>query len=552
MASVAEHVHDLAVQHRIGLSRYSTAVVHKVVAQLNRSEQAIIERLQRTDNESIAGQRLEQLLTEIRSIQAQGWAVIRARVNNTVDELAGVEVDFAAKLVDFGADTARVDIFSPAPPINQVVAAVNARPFQGRFLREWLDGAEEGAARLVRDTIRQGFVEGRTTDEIVRTIRGTKAQQYKNGLLEITRRSAETMVRTALTHTANAAAQETYKALGVVEWRFVATLDARTSLICSKLHGKIFKVGTGPQPPRHPNCRSTSVPMTDPIPGVAPMEFPTYEAWLKKQSVKTQIDVLGPKRAALFRTGGLKLEKFTDNVGKTLNLDQLRARDAAAFEKSGLDLPLKPPLGKPQDEIARFLADPKAQRKLLDKLYGSEASAQGALTYVRRVADLRDWKAQDPDLAAIRHYTSNAYGEINRRMRESGGTLEDRQFSVLASRGVVDLPDEVKEVWRAPAKRADVANRLWERAIVGEDLDIGNQLQSFSRSKGFAAAWSGTDVLLQVRNPRVAAYIDPISVNAGEDEVLFPLGLRYRVAALREEKVNGKTFRVIELEVVDD
>jgi hypothetical protein len=137
-------------------------------------------------------------------------------------------------------------------------------------------------------------------------------------------------------------------------------------------------------------------------------------------------------------------------------------------------------------------------------------------------------------------------------MRETGGTLEDRQFSALASRGVVDLPDETSTVWRAPARRSDVAERMWRGAVEGEHLDLGNQLLSFSRSKTFAQSWSGTSrLLVEIRNPRHGSYIDPISENSGEQEVLFPLGLRYRVASKREETVGGQVLRVIVLEVVE-
>jgi SPP1 gp7 family putative phage head morphogenesis protein len=153
-------------------------------------------------------------------------------------------------------------------------------------LRDWLKGTEEGAAARIRDVVRQGFIEGQTTSQIVRTLRGSAANQFKDGVLEVSRRGAEAMVRTALTHTANVAAQETYKALGVAEWRFVATLDNRTTLICASLHGRVFPVGEGPQPPRHFNCRSTSIAVVDAIPGVAPMPFPSYEEWLRNSRLQ--------------------------------------------------------------------------------------------------------------------------------------------------------------------------------------------------------------------------------------------------------------------------
>ena len=339
MALTPAKAHDLAVLHRVGLSRYSTGVVHKVMALLNRMEGEVTARLARTSNETIKGDRLEQLLAEIKAIQARGWQLVRARIDGEVATLAGAEAEFALRLAGVRINPTPFATFSPLPPIEQIVAAVNARPFQGRFLRGWLDGAEEGAAARVRDAVRQGFVEGRPSEDIVRLIRGTKAAQYRDGILETNRRGAEAMVRTAMTHTANVAAQAAWEANAdiVKAWRFVATLDARTTLICAGLHGKEFALGTGPQPPRHVNCRSTSIPVLDPIEGVAAFELPSYQAWLRAQPVEVQNDILGVTKARLFRDGGLSVDRFVDNKGRILTLQELRRRDLAAFKAAGLD-----------------------------------------------------------------------------------------------------------------------------------------------------------------------------------------------------------------------
>ena len=47
-------------------------------------------------------------------------------------------------------------------------------------------------------------------------------------------------------------------------------------------------------------------------------------------------ETLGKKRAALFKRGGVGLDKFTDLTGRPLSLDELRKTDAKAFELAGL------------------------------------------------------------------------------------------------------------------------------------------------------------------------------------------------------------------------
>ncbi|WP_230682103.1 hypothetical protein, partial [Streptococcus pneumoniae] len=50
----------------------------------------------------------------------------------------------------------------------QVYAAALARPFQGRLLADWAANVEASRMTLIRNAVRQGFVEGRTTDVIIR------------------------------------------------------------------------------------------------------------------------------------------------------------------------------------------------------------------------------------------------------------------------------------------------------------------------------------------------------------------------------------------------
>lgn len=318
---------DEAVLHRIALSRYSTATVRKVLALLNRTDKALAERILRADNEGRDPAQLEKLLEEIRALQSDGWTVVRGRMNEDVAALADVERIFSERMVRAGAQ-ASGSVVANAPTTAQVVAAVNARPFQGRFLRDWLSDAEAGAAKRVRDTLRQGFVEGRSVTALVREIRGSRANGYRDGVLEISRRGAEAMVRTALTHTAAVSAKETYQAMGVEEATFLAVLDSRTTLTCANLNGQSFPLDKFPWPPRHINCRSTAMPV---VSGVTKIEAPSYSDWLKRQPPEVQDDILGVRKAQLFRAGKLTLDRFTDNAGRVLTLEELKKRDGAAF-----------------------------------------------------------------------------------------------------------------------------------------------------------------------------------------------------------------------------
>jgi hypothetical protein len=59
----------------------------------------------------------------------------------------------------------------------------------------------------------------------------------------------------------------------------------------------------------------------------------TYQEWLRRQPPEFQDDVLGPTRAQLFRDGDVSLDRFVDESGEQLTLDQLRIRESAVWNR---------------------------------------------------------------------------------------------------------------------------------------------------------------------------------------------------------------------------
>lgn len=354
MPTTNEEVFDASVRHQIGILRYSSSVVRKVVALLNRVDDRLVTEIAKRGigDSSFTKRRLELLLDSVRAIIAEAYGRATTTLNDELKDLAGYERDFQLSMLG-KALPIRWDMVKPTSA--QLYAAVTARPFEGRLLKDWYTDLEAGAYRRLRDTIRMGYVEGRTTDQIVRDIRGTRAQQYKDGVLEVSRRGAEATVRTAINHTATIARNETYKenASVIKGVRWVSTLDARTSAVCRGRDGKVYPLDSGPRPPAHINCRSSTAPVLKSWKemGINLKEAPegtrasmdgqvaesvTYQDWLKRQPAEFQDDVLGKDKGKLFRKGGLPLDRFVDRSGKELTLDQLRQRESEAFQKAGL------------------------------------------------------------------------------------------------------------------------------------------------------------------------------------------------------------------------
>lgn len=338
---------DALIGHQIGLQRLSNATVRKIVALLNRVDARVVERLLRADLSALSKQRQEKLLSDVRkiieSVYEDATGALRIELNQLAQYEGEYQLDLFKRLVPV-----QIDYVTPSP--TQIVAAVNARPFQGRLLREWYKDIEAATQKRIRDSIRMGIVEGRTTDQMVRDIRGTRANGYKDGIIQTTRRNTEAVVRTAVNHTATAARQAFYEGntdvIKGVQW--TSTLDGRTSAVCRGRDGTVYPVDKGPRPPAHINCRSTVVPVTKSWAemGIKLGDAPqgtrasmngqvsadqTYSDWLRKQPVAFQDDVLGESKGRLFRKGGLSLDRFIDRAGREYTLDELKRRERDAW-----------------------------------------------------------------------------------------------------------------------------------------------------------------------------------------------------------------------------
>ncbi len=340
---------NAGIRHEVELRRFGAATLRKIVKLLARNGERIEREIRRRNvgDTSFTARRLELLLEAVRAINTAAQRQLADTLRTDARDLAVHEAGFQT---DLFKRTIPVQFDYITPSNGQLWAAVNAKPFNGRHLREYFRDLDQATFKRLRDEIRMGYLEGQTTDQIVRRV--------KDNALLPSKRSAERVVRTALNHTANVAREQVYKGnediIKGVQW--VSTLDGRTSAVCQARDGKVYKVDSGPRPPAHPNCRSTTVPVTKSWKelGIKLKEAPegtrasmngqvpaklTYNDWLKQQDRKDRgftNEILGPTKAKLWRKGELNLDRFVDASGREYTIDELRRREPLAFEKADL------------------------------------------------------------------------------------------------------------------------------------------------------------------------------------------------------------------------
>lgn len=197
--------------------------------------------------------------------------------------------------------------------------------------------------RLVRG-VQSGFVQGQTTRQIVSTVAGA------GGLADISQRDVMTVVRTGVAHVSNTARDEVYAGNSdiVDSYAIVATLDSKTSATCRGLDQQEYKIGKGPVPPFHPNCRTTTRPIiSDDFldflddgatraargadGGMQVGADTSYYDFLKNQPAWFQDQALGPVRGKILRNSGMTPEEFRaasiDGFGRPLTLKEMAEND---------------------------------------------------------------------------------------------------------------------------------------------------------------------------------------------------------------------------------
>lgn len=357
-----EKLLDESIRHQIDLQHYSNGVVHRIIGLLNNLDKKLyadltlaLENLSQT---GFNAERLESLLGSVRAINAAAYGLVARELTEELRTFSQYESSYQAQAL---ASVTPIQVHVASISADQAFAAAYAQPFRiskdGAVpMAQYLEGLTSDRAKMIRDAVSLGFVDGETTDSIVRRIKGTKARNYEDGLMAAPRRHLEGMVRTATNHLSNVTRQKTFEANSdiVKSWIFLATLDGRTSITCASLSGKTFPVGLGPVPPRHINCRSIATPVLKSLKeitgldiedfkpterasmdGVLPADT-TFTGWLRSKPAGFQDGVLGSTRGKLFRANEIDVDSFTNRKGVVYSLDDLRKRDAELFKKAGI------------------------------------------------------------------------------------------------------------------------------------------------------------------------------------------------------------------------
>lgn len=367
MAKDNKNLLEVLTQHQAYLYRTSSQSVNELLGLFNDDTNAMLSKLrdlldELSDSEKIAlagGKYTTSNLREIRDLISQWFGSVNTSLPEafavSATAMAVYEANYIAKL--YGAKINK-------PDGEKLFAAAKKVPLAGGALvDDLLSRIAESARQKVEYAIRDGISTGKTNQEIIQRIRGTKRLNFEDGLLNSTKSDIDRTVRTVRSHVANQAYLDSYKKIGFEYVRFVSVLDGRTSKLCASLDGSIWEINDPAKrvPPLHPHCRSILVPVDKDgrLVGERPFvmderkvkDIPkdersqligqldantTFKEFFKKTDDFFQKEWLGPKRFKLYKDGKFDFDKFFDPEGRLYTLDQLRKLDDQIFKELGL------------------------------------------------------------------------------------------------------------------------------------------------------------------------------------------------------------------------
>lgn len=357
-----KHLTDIATRHQVFLEGLKTSEATDFAAvfdKISKATRAVISDLSVTTLDELTKRQLSDVLVELRQKNLEYLAKAQDDLFANLLTLAGYEAGFEART--FGAIAASVRL--KVPQAKDAYADALARPLSvnGQLLQPFVSKWSVAEVDRVNDTVRKAWGEGWSIDRLTSAINGTKKLNYADGILgapgstaAVARRNARSVARTAVQHVASSARMATWEANAdvITGYRFVATLDSRTTQLCRSLDGRLFELNAGPVPPVHIGCRSTTVAECDPSldfldegatraskDGYVDADLSYYD-WLKTQPANFQDEAIGKTRGKLFREGGLSADDFaTLNIGRNfhpLTLAEMKKLEPLAFQRAGI------------------------------------------------------------------------------------------------------------------------------------------------------------------------------------------------------------------------
>lgn len=317
------------IKHQVFIQRYGSGIYNELLPDLKQLRDRISSKI--LSSTPYQMERLSLILKDIDTLISSGTKRFQPSLWGDFVEY---ENEFSLKMLDNNTQNVAIGAGLNAEAMAVVIGS-SQMELDGKkklTIAQAIDTFSKRYSKDIKSEIEFGIASGETTDQIARRI-----QSLSNNR---TRQQAKALVTTITNHVGNEVRSKVWEDYDDLfeGYEYVATLDARTTIICASRDGKVYPLDKFPTLPAHWNCRSVKTPMIKAeyslgidttrasMNGTVSSKI-TYSGWLKGQSKEVQNEVLGVERAKLFRSGKITLDRFVDSNGQTYTLQQLKQKD---------------------------------------------------------------------------------------------------------------------------------------------------------------------------------------------------------------------------------
>lgn len=330
------HIENKAIRDQIYFERYKNGEANKVVELLDSSNRELAKYVKQTTDVATK-KRYVEIARKLRDVSK----TLRNKVESGTD-IDGL-IDYELKrqksllksIVPEIKRTAGGEVNFLYPTREQIKTAALFRPADTKSsltFQSYLDGIESGLYNNWDSAVRTGYITGIPTTDIVDYVVGKASKpgaisSLKNSVYSNTR----TMLQSFANETRNRIYEENEQYFGgksEYKYEYLATLDARTCIVCGDMDGKLFRtLKDCPILPMHRGCRCIVVPYFDIDEETRASKNGQVDSrikfsdWLSEQDEKTQAEVLGKSKFVMYKRG-VKISQFVDS-GKVLSLKEL-------------------------------------------------------------------------------------------------------------------------------------------------------------------------------------------------------------------------------------
>lgn len=226
--------------------------------------------------------------------------------------------DTIKAISEFNGISIRYDKFD-----KKELESIVKKPFQNSNFssRIWDDKAN--LIEQLKTTLAQHIVMGKSPSQLAEIFSKKMCTSYYK---------ASRLLNTEAANITEQATLQSYKDTNIDEYEILAVLDERTSEICQNMNGKRFKISeakTGINyPPFHPNCRTTTVPVTrlDMLFNLTPKEEHAINQYISSDSYKineklrngTKLNKTEKKLCDNLDSALKKAPRYTGNLTRSL------------------------------------------------------------------------------------------------------------------------------------------------------------------------------------------------------------------------------------------